>query len=109
MTAAKLFKLIDAPTQSVIVQYEEEGRKLVAELCAAFEVEKQYKLIKKAQQYSVNLFPYEFDKLKQQSALCRVQEGTEIYYLDVQYYSKKTGLSLEPVRQEEQFKNECIA
>jgi len=82
---------------------------LVAELCAAFEVEKQYTLIKRAQQYSVNLFPYEFDKLKKQDALRRVQEGTEIYYLDIQYYSKITGLSLEPVRQEEQFKDECIA
>lgn len=109
MTASKLFKSIDAPAQSVIVQYGEEGRKLVAELCAAFEVEKQYALIKRAQQYSVNLFPYEFDKLKKQDALRSVQEGTEIYYLDLQYYSKITGLSLEPVRQEEQFKDEYIA
>lgn len=109
MTASKIFKSIDAPTQSVIVQYGEEGRKLVSDLCAAFEVEKQYALIKRAQQYSVNLFPYEFEKLKKQEALRRVQEGTEIYYLDLQYYSKITGLSLEPVRQEEQFKDEYIA
>ncbi|HOG11113.1 MAG TPA: CRISPR-associated endonuclease Cas3'' [Smithella sp.] len=109
MTASKIFKSIDAPTQSVIVQYGEEGRKLVAELCAAFEVEKQYALIKRAQQYSVNLFLYEFDKLKEQDALRSVQEGTEIYYLNLQYYSKITGLSLEPVRQEEQFKDEYIA
>ena len=103
MTAAKLFKSIEAPTQSVIVQYGDEGKKLVGELCAAFEMEKQYSLIKKAQQFSVNLFPHEFEKLSQQKALYCVQEGTEIYYLDIRYYSKRTGLSLEPVEKEEQF------
>jgi CRISPR-associated endonuclease/helicase Cas3 len=72
-------------------------------------VEKQYALIKKAQQYSTNLFPYEFEKLYQQNALHRVQEETEIFYLDYQYYSKITGISFSPVEQEEQFKDEYIA
>jgi CRISPR-associated endonuclease/helicase Cas3 len=109
MTAAKLFRSIDAPTRSVIVKYDKEGKELVGQLCSAFEVEKQYALIKKAQQYSVNLYPHEFEKLKKQNALYSVQEGTEIFYLDNQYYSKITGISLEPVRKEEQFKDECIA
>lgn len=101
MTAAKLFKSIDAPTQSVIVRYGDEGKELVNQLCAAFEVDKQYHLIKKAQQYSVNLFPYEFEKLAQQNALYRVQEDTEIFYLDDRYYSEKFGISIEPVGKEE--------
>jgi CRISPR-associated endonuclease/helicase Cas3 len=109
MTAAKLFKSIDAPTQSVIVRYGDEGKELVNQLCSAFEVEKQYALIKKAQQYSVNLFPHEFEKLKEQKALNRVQRETEIFYLDSTYYSKITGISLEPVKQEEQFEDENIA
>jgi CRISPR-associated endonuclease/helicase Cas3 len=109
MTAAKLFRSIDAPTRSVIVRYGNEGRELVNQLCSAFEVEKQFALIKKAQEFSVNLFPYEFEKLAQQNALNRVQEETEIFYLDYQYYSKITGVSLAPVRKEEQFKDECIA
>jgi CRISPR-associated endonuclease/helicase Cas3 len=109
MTAAKLFKSIDAPTRSVIVRYGDEGKELVNQLCSAFEVEKQYALIKKAQQYSVNLFPHEFEKLAKQDALCRVQEDTEIFYLDSQYYSTITGISLEPLNKEEQFKDEFIA
>jgi CRISPR-associated endonuclease/helicase Cas3 len=109
MTAAKLFKSIDAPTRSVIVRYAKEGKDLVNELCSAFEVEKQYALIKEAQQYSVNLFPHEFEKLNHQNALHPVQEETEIFYLDYQYYSKTTGLSLEPVEKEEQFRDEYIA
>lgn len=109
MTAAKLFKSIDAPTRSVIVKYDDEGKKLVSQLCAAFEVNKQYALIRKAQQYSVPLFPYEFEKLAQQNALYRVQEETEIFYLDNRYYSKISGISFEPVKQEEQFHDEDIA
>jgi CRISPR-associated endonuclease/helicase Cas3 len=109
MTAAKLFKSIDAPTRSVIIRYDKEGRDLVGQLCAAFEVEKQFALIKRAQQYAVNLFPYEFDKLTQQNALYRVQEDTEIFYLDDQYYSTITGISLEPVNREERFHDECTA
>ncbi|MBN1829142.1 MAG: CRISPR-associated helicase Cas3' [Deltaproteobacteria bacterium] len=109
MTAAKRFRSIDAPTRSVIVRYDKEGRDLVGQLCAAFEVDKQYGLIKKAQQYSVNLFPHEFEKLSQQDALQRVQEDTEIFYLDNRYYSKVTGISLESVKQEEQFHDECVA
>lgn len=108
MTAAKLFKSIDAPTRSVIVPYDKEGKDLICQFCAAFDLEKQYALVKKAQQYSVNLFPYEFDKLAQEKALYRVQENTEIFYLGNQYYSRKTGLSLEPVKQEEQFQDEYI-
>ncbi len=109
MTAAQLYRSIDAPTRSVIVSYGDEGRVLVGQLCSAFEVEKQYALIKKAQQYSVNLFPHEFEKLASQDTLYRVQEGTEIFYLDNRYYSKITGVSLIPVKREEQFNDEYIA
>ncbi len=109
MTAAKLFKSIDAPTRSVIVRYGEEGKELINQLCSAFEPEKQYALIRKAQQYSVGLFPHEFEKLTKQGALHRVQEEAEIFYLNYEYYSKITGLSLEPVEQEEQFEDECVA
>jgi CRISPR-associated endonuclease/helicase Cas3 len=100
MTAAKLFKSIDAPTRSVIVRYDDEGKELVNQLCSAFEVERQYALIKKAQQYSVNLFPYEFEKLAEQHALYRVQEETEIFYLDDKYYSEQFGISMEPINKE---------
>lgn len=101
MTAAKLFKSIDAPTQSVIVRYSDEGRELVNQLCSAFDLEKQYALIKKAQQYSVNLFPHEFEKLAEQNALHRAQEGTEIFYLDDRYYTEQFGISMEPAGKEE--------
>ncbi|MBI5898609.1 MAG: CRISPR-associated helicase Cas3' [Rhodocyclales bacterium] len=96
-SAAQAFKAIDAPTQGVIVPYGESGRELVNDLCAAFEVEKQYALLRLAQQYTVNVFPHQLAKLQEEGAVHPVQEGTEILHLDPRYYSEKFGLVTEPV------------
>jgi CRISPR-associated endonuclease/helicase Cas3 len=99
-TAGRVFKSIDAPTQAVIVQYK-EGKSIVADLCAATEPAKAYSLLKKAQKYSINLFPNVWDKLVKAQAVQPVQKGEEIYYLDEQYYSPKFGVSTEVVNEME--------
>ena len=95
-SAAKTFRVIDSMTQGVIVPYG-EGNEIITELCGAYEVEKQYGLIKKAQRFSVNLFPHEFRKLADNNAVREVQKGAGIFYLDKQYYSEKFGWSDNPV------------
>lgn len=95
-SAAKAFRVIDSMTQGVIVPYG-EGNEIITELCGVGEVEKQYKLIKKAQRFSVNLFPHEFRKLADSNAIREVQKGAGIFYLDKQYYSEKFGWSDNPV------------
>lgn len=95
-TAGKAFKAIDAPTQAVIVPYG-EGKEIIAGLCGGFEPTKSYDLLKKAQKYSVNVFPNVWRKLKEAKAVMPVQEGKEIYHLDERYYSKDFGLSAEEV------------
>ncbi len=97
-TAGRAFKAIDAPTQAVIVQYE-EGRDIVAGLCAEPVPARAYDLLKKAQKYSVNLFPNVWDKLKKAGAVYPVQQGEEIFYLDERYYSPKFGVSTEIVNE----------
>lgn len=97
MTASKVFKAIDAPTQGVIVPYGDAGRELITNLCAAFEVDRQYRLLKRAQQFSVNVFPGVLRRLMDKEALHPVQEGTSIFYLDERYYSETFGLSEESV------------
>lgn len=97
MAAAKAFKAIDAPTQGVIVPFCEAGRELVNDLCAAFEVEKQYALLRRAQQYTVNVFPHQLAKLQEAGAVHPVQEGTGILHLDPRYYSFEFGLVTEPI------------
>ncbi len=95
-TAGQAFKAIDAPTQAVIVQYG-KGEKIVAELCAEPEPAKAYNLLKKAQKYSVNIFPNVLKKLIETDAVHPVQEGEEIYYLDERHYSPEFGVSVEAV------------
>ncbi|MEO6563045.1 MAG: helicase-related protein [Nitrosospira sp.] len=97
MAAAKAFKSIDAPTRGVIVPYGSAGKKLIGELCGAFEVEKQFKLLRRAQQYTVNVFLHQLEKLQKEKALHEIQTGVDILYLaDARYYNEDFGLSLIP-------------
>ncbi|HEY6763743.1 MAG TPA: CRISPR-associated helicase Cas3', partial [Candidatus Sulfotelmatobacter sp.] len=90
-TASRLFTSIDAPTQGVVVPYG-PGAGLIADLCAAVEVEKQFDLLHRAQQFSVNVFPSVLIGLQAQSALHEVQEGTGILHLDSRFYDAELGL-----------------
>lgn len=97
-SAAKAFNAIDSRSQGVVVPYEEAGKEIIADLCGADELEKQYRLLKRAQRYSVNLFPNEFKIMADKHAIYPVQEGLGVYYLDGQYYSKQFGWCEEAVR-----------
>lgn len=96
LTSSKAFRVIDNTTQGVVVPFG-EGEEIIKDLCGADDLEKQFDLIKKAQRYSVNLFPYEFRKMADANAIREVQKGAGIYYLDEQYYSEKFGWSDDPV------------
>lgn len=98
MSAAKAFKAIDAPTRGIIVQYGKEGQAIVAELCAAYLPDKEADMLRRAQQFSVNVFPNKLKRLIDAGAVQEIQEGTDILYLDSRYYSDEFGLSETPVR-----------
>lgn len=95
-SAAREFCVIDSPTRNVIVPYG-EGSEIITSLCSASELERQAKLLRRAQRYSVSLFSHQFDKLLRSGAIREVQAGSAIYYLDRQYYSDEFGWSDEPV------------
>jgi CRISPR-associated endonuclease/helicase Cas3 len=95
-TAGRAFAAIDAPTRAVIVPFG-EGRDIIARLCADFAPANAYDLLKKAQKYSVNLFPNVWDKLVEQHAVHAVQDGEGIFYLDGRYYSENFGVASEVV------------
>ena len=97
MTAAKAFKAINAPTEGVIVPYSSEGKALIADLCAAYLPDKEFELLRRAQQYSVNAFAHQREALSKVGAVREIREGTGILYLaDVRYYSEEFGLSDTP-------------
>jgi len=97
MSAAKAFKAIDSPTEGVIVPYGAEGERIIAELCTASRFDEKLHLLKKAQRYSVNLFPNELQTLKKDHRLCETWEGSGILYLDSRHYSEQFGVSTEAV------------
>ena len=98
MTAANIFETIDAPTQSVVVPYGEEGKALIADLHAAYKLDADIGLLRRAQQYTVNVFPYVLEKLQKAGALGVAEEGKlRILSLNSRYYSPQFGLSTEPV------------
>ena len=97
MTAAKSFQAIESITRGIVVPYGKEGKDIVNELCSAYELEKQYKLIRRAQRYSVNVFPGVLKRL-QEHAVHEVQTGSGILYLNERYYSDEFGLSETPVK-----------
>jgi CRISPR-associated endonuclease/helicase Cas3 len=98
MTAANIFETIDAPTQGVVVPYGEEGKALIADLHAAFKLDTDFDLLRRAQEYTVSVFPHTFEKLQAAKALHVAEEGKlRIYCLDARYYSPQFGLSTEPV------------
>lgn len=98
MSAAKAFKAIDAPTRGVIVRYGKEGKAIVAALCAAYLPDKEFDLLRRAQQFTVNVFPNVLERLTKAGAVREIQDGTGILYLDYRYYSDEFGLSETPVR-----------
>lgn len=99
MAAAKAFKAIDAPTQGVIVPYGKEGADIVARLHAAFDVELDVPLLRRAQQFTVSVFPNVFEKLVRAEAIHspKSEKQARILTLDPRYYSPQFGLSTEPV------------
>lgn len=97
MSAAMAFEVIDTASEGIIVPYDENGKRIIAELSATPSLEKRANLLKQAQQYSVNLYPHEKSRLQESDALHETQKESGVLYLDERYYSKEFGLSLDSV------------
>jgi len=97
MEAGRAFKVINSPTEGVIVPYEPEGNQIIQTLCAVSRFEERPKQLRQAQRVSVNLFPYEFKKLQEKGRLYEIWKGSGIYYLDERHYSPQFGVTMEEV------------
>lgn len=99
-TAAEAFEVIDAPTTGIVVPYGDEGHAVIAELASAystpdFPLADQVKLLRRAQQFSVNVFPNVLTKLNESGSVREVQDGAGIYYLDERHYHHSLGVTIE--------------
>lgn len=98
MTAAEAFQAIETISRGIVVPYGKEGKELINKLCSVQELDKQYKLIHRAQRYSVNLFPEQLERLQKSGAVHEAQEESGILYLNEEYYSDEFGVSEKPVK-----------
>lgn len=93
MTAAKIFQAIDSLTRGVIVPYGEEGNRIISDLCTTRNLDQQYRLLKEAQRYSVNVYCSQLHEFIKKKIIREVQEGSGIFYLDERHYSDEYGMS----------------
>jgi CRISPR-associated endonuclease/helicase Cas3 len=94
-SAAKAFQVIDSPTQGLIVPFGEEGKDLIAALCAAYDLAAEFQLLRKAQRFSVNVFAWERDALERSRAIYEAQQGAGVFCLQEGFYSNEFGLTLD--------------
>jgi CRISPR-associated endonuclease/helicase Cas3 len=94
-SAAQAFQAIDCQTQGVVVPFRKEGMDLIAELSAAHDLALEFRLLRRAQIYSVNVFQHEMEYLKRNDAVYEAQPGTGVLCLRKQFYSNEFGLSLD--------------
>lgn len=92
-TAAENFHVIDSPTTSVIVHYE-GGREIIAELNSDQTIDDLTGLLRRAQQYTINLFKFELEQLAKNGGLVSLFDG-KIFALKEGAYSQEFGLSIE--------------
>ncbi|BCJ87096.1 CRISPR-associated helicase Cas3' [Effusibacillus dendaii] len=93
-TAAENFHVIDDHTTSVIVPYGDEGKDIIAQLNGNETIEDLSRLLRKAQQYSINLFTWEREQLEKNNGLVSLLDG-KILALKESAYSGEYGLDLE--------------
>jgi CRISPR-associated endonuclease/helicase Cas3 len=91
-SAGSTFEVIDAPTEGVLVPYGKDGEDIITSLCAERSLDRMQGLLRKAQRYSVNLFPRDRDKLAEGRCIHETQDGSGIFYLDKQYYDDNLGV-----------------
>ena len=92
-TAGKNFKVIDDLTTSVLVPYG-KGKKIIADLFSSKSFGEKLKNLRLVQQYSVNIYKNQKDKLISENALV-LSEIPGIYVLKDGYYDKKLGVITE--------------
>ncbi len=87
-TAGELFSVIDQRTTSVLVPYT-DGVKL-AEKYRSADIKKKNALLRQIGRYSVSLYAYQIEKLKELGALTLIED--DILTLDKRCYNDKLGV-----------------
>ena len=90
-TANNAFALI-ANTQGIVVPYSDEGREIVNQLAASFDLESEWQLLRKAQRFTLSIYTSQFPKLANKGAVYEIQPGSGVYCLRSEFYDSAVGL-----------------
>jgi CRISPR-associated endonuclease/helicase Cas3 len=90
-TAAEAFHVI-AQTQGVVAPYGEKGALIVSELAAADDLDKQWRLLRAAQQYTISLYPQQFQRMLDAGVIYPVGMDARVYCLLPQHYDPRYGV-----------------
>lgn len=91
-TAAEHFQVIDNITTSVIVPYG-KGKEIIADLNGQHSIEDLSRLLREAQQFTINLFSFEKQILGKDNGIVAYLDG-KVLALKEGTYSKEYGLDL---------------
>jgi CRISPR-associated endonuclease/helicase Cas3 len=94
MSAAREFRAIDSITQGVVVPFGKTGEDTINLLCSTRDLNEQFRLLRRTQQFTVNLFRHEIETLQQMGALYEAQPGTGVLCLRPDFYSEEFGLDM---------------
>ena len=90
-TANNAFALI-AKTQGIVVPYGDEGRRIVNELATSLDLESEWRLLRKAQRFTISIYASQFAKLASSDAIYEVQPNSGVYCLRSEFYDSAFGL-----------------
>ncbi|WP_127573144.1 CRISPR-associated helicase Cas3' [Paenibacillus xylaniclasticus] len=93
-TAAEHFEVIDSVTTAVIAPYDDKGKEMIAQLNGGEKIDDLTRLLRQAQQYTINLFRYEREQLERSGGLVNLLNG-KILALTESAYSDEYGLNLQ--------------
>lgn len=93
-TAAEHFRVIDNLTTSVIVPYRHEGKEIIVELNGERSIADLTRLLRRAQQYTINLFDHELQLLSRNGGLESCLDG-KVLVLRQGAYNEEFGLDIE--------------
>ncbi|WP_062354227.1 CRISPR-associated helicase/endonuclease Cas3 [Bacillus kwashiorkori] len=92
-TAAEYFQVIESNTTSVIVPFG-YGKEIILELNGDGSIENLTKLLRMAQQYTVNLYKNEFDQLAKNNGIVSFYDG-KIFAITEGAYSREFGINIQ--------------
>lgn len=97
-TAGTLFEVIDNNSLNVIVPYNSEAEEIISRLLSKPDPEEMRKYLRKAQRYTVGIYPGTEKKLRGNNAVSFF--GNEISVLDKSFYDPEFGVITEGAERE---------